>query len=167
MDKTHILHEVKRTAAENGGVPLGWRRFLSETGIRQPDWLGIYRARWSEALREAGFVPNELTEAYGTTELLDEFAELAIALGRLPTNADIRLTARNDPQFPHDKMFRRLGSKAEIVEQLTEHCRVRKGFEEVVRWCEECAPRNGKTESGLNWMLVISRHSSVASSCEL
>jgi hypothetical protein len=142
MDKAHILHEIKRTAAANNGAPLGWRRFLSETGIKQSDWFGIYWGRWSEALCEAGFAPNQLTEAYSKTELLDKFAELALELGRLPTSADMRLKARQDPQFPHDKTFRRLGSKAEIVEQLTEHCRVRTGLENVVHWCGEYAPRN-------------------------
>ena len=31
MNKADILQEIKRTAEANGGVPLGWRRFESET----------------------------------------------------------------------------------------------------------------------------------------
>jgi hypothetical protein len=141
VDKAHILQEIKRTAVANGGVPLGWRRFLSETGIRQSDWLGVYWARWSEAQREAGFHPNQLTEAYKRTELLDRFAELAQELGRLPTSADMRLKARTDPRFPSEKTFRRLGLKTEIVEQIAERWRVRKGSEDVVRWCVEYLSR--------------------------
>lgn len=148
MDKAHILREIKRTATANGGIPLGWRRFFSETGVRQSDWLGIYWARWSEAVREAGFAPNQLTEAYGKIDLLDKFAELALALGRLPTSADMRLKAHNDPQFPSEKTLRRLGSKAKLVAQLGEHCRNRKGFDDVVRWCEEYAPRSRDLRSG-------------------
>jgi hypothetical protein len=34
MDKEHILQEIKRTAAANDGVPLGWRRLFAETGIK-------------------------------------------------------------------------------------------------------------------------------------
>ncbi|MBU2574271.1 MAG: hypothetical protein KKH28_09365 [Elusimicrobia bacterium] len=34
MNKTHILQEIKRTAEKNGGVPLGWKKFLAETGLR-------------------------------------------------------------------------------------------------------------------------------------
>jgi len=141
MDKAHILREIKRTAAVNGGVPLGQQRFSSETGIKPSDWRGIYWARWSEAQQEAGFAPNQLTEAYEKTELLDKFAELALELGRLPTSNDIRLKAHNDPQFPCDTTFERLGSKARLVAQLVEHCRAKKGFEGVVRWCEEYTPR--------------------------
>lgn len=44
MDKAHILREIRRTALENGGAPLGWRRFFGETGIRETDWLGRYGA---------------------------------------------------------------------------------------------------------------------------
>jgi hypothetical protein len=38
IPKQHILDEIKRTAAANGGVALGWRRFMAETGIRAHDW---------------------------------------------------------------------------------------------------------------------------------
>src|SRR4051794_11339136 len=61
MDKAHILAEIKRTAAANGGMPLGRQRFFAETGIKQSDWEGVHWARWSEALQEAGFAPNQLT----------------------------------------------------------------------------------------------------------
>jgi len=140
MDKAHILREIKRTAAANGGVPLGKQRFLSETGTKSSDWFGKYWARWSEALSEAGFAPNRPNEAYDKAELLERLAELALELRRLPANADVRLKAHNDPQFPSHNVFERLGSKAELVTQLGEHCRKRKGFEDVVRWCEEYAP---------------------------
>jgi hypothetical protein len=39
LDKAHILAEINRTADANGGKPLGWRKFLSETGIKQSDWF--------------------------------------------------------------------------------------------------------------------------------
>jgi hypothetical protein len=42
MDKGYILQEIRRTAKENNGVPLGWRKFLSATGIKKYDWLGKY-----------------------------------------------------------------------------------------------------------------------------
>jgi len=58
LNKQHILDEIKRTAKAGGGAPLGKRQFLTETGIKESDWLGRYWARWSDAVREAGLVPN-------------------------------------------------------------------------------------------------------------
>jgi hypothetical protein len=146
MDKAHILREIKRTADANGGVPLGWRKFLSETGIKQGDWFGIHWARWSDALREAGFEPNQLTEGYEAEELLELYAKLALELGRLPTNADIRLQTKRGTGFPSDTTFARLGSKAELVAQLREIYQNRQGYEELVRFCEEYAPRTHKEQ---------------------
>ncbi len=142
MNKEHILQEIKRTAQANGGVPLGQRRFISETGIKTSDWFGIYWARWSDALHEAGFSPNQLQGAYDTTELLDKYAKLVLELGRLPTKGDLRLKARSDAKFPSDRTFDRLGPKSKLITQLGEYCRSRDGYEDVVRLCEAYASRH-------------------------
>jgi len=60
MTREQIIAEIRRTATDNGGVPLGRGRFYSETGIKESDWSGKYWARWSEAVAEAGFRPNRL-----------------------------------------------------------------------------------------------------------
>lgn len=57
MTKQHILNETKRTAEANRGIPLGVKAFRHETGIKISDWHGKYWARWSDAVKEAGFVP--------------------------------------------------------------------------------------------------------------
>jgi hypothetical protein len=44
MTKGHILSEIRRTAAANGGVPLGVRRFFAETGVKESDWHGRFWA---------------------------------------------------------------------------------------------------------------------------
>jgi hypothetical protein len=142
MDKAHILREIQRTAAANGGVALGVRRFFSETGIKQSDWFGVYWARWNDAVQEAGLAPNQLTEAYGDAELLDKYAKLALELRRLPAKGDLRLKARNDPDFPHETTFARLGKKSQLLLKLLEYCRDREGYEDVARWCNEYAPHN-------------------------
>lgn len=72
MKKDYILQEIRRTAKENGGVPLGRQRFSHETGIKQSDWLGKFWARWGDALREAGFAPNQLQGAFDETLLLEK-----------------------------------------------------------------------------------------------
>jgi hypothetical protein len=70
VDREQVLAEIQRCAAKNGGQPLGRGRFEEETGIRESDWLGRYWARWSDAVKEAGFAPNALQGAYSDDELL-------------------------------------------------------------------------------------------------
>jgi hypothetical protein len=142
MNKARILEEIRRTAAENGGVPLGSRRFEAETGIRTSEWEGKLWARWSDALREAGLGPNKMQEAYDSDKLLEVYARLALELGRLPSANDVRLKDRSDPKFPNNKVFERFGGKAELVQELVKYCRTRSGFDEVITWCESYAPRN-------------------------
>jgi hypothetical protein len=147
MNKAHILQEIQRAAKANGGASLGWRRFGTETGIRQTDWSRFW-ARWGDAIREAGLVPNEFTTAYENSILLDYYVHLARELDRLPTWSDLRLKAFNDPEFPSDKVFRRFGSKPELVGQLVEYCRNKSGHEDVLRLGESYVPRrkNALTE---------------------
>jgi hypothetical protein len=137
MDKTHILNEIKRTAAANGGVALGQNRFETETGIKQTDWYGKHWARWRDALRESGFAPNQLRSAFEEKLLLEKYARYAQELTRLPTSAELRLKARNDSGFPHSTTFRnRLGPKMELVEKLLEYCRSHSGLDDVIQMCE-------------------------------
>src|SRR5579885_2559391 len=83
-DKDHIIREIRRTAKANGGVALGWRRFEEETGIRYYDWYGQHWTRWGDAVREAGFEPNRMSEAYDDGFLLDQLASLTRRLAILP-----------------------------------------------------------------------------------
>jgi Meiotically up-regulated gene 113 len=144
IDKTHILQEIKRTAAANGGAPLGRLRFFTETGIKESDWLGVHWIRWSEAIREAGFDANQFTKAYRKDELLQKYAELAREIGRLPIKADLRMKARNDSNFPSDATFGRFGAKSELVRELASFCKAHDGYEVVLRYCEEFVPSHSR-----------------------
>jgi hypothetical protein len=72
MTRQHILDEIRRTAKENGGVPLGRDRFEQETGIRYTEWWGRLWSRWGDAVQEAGLTPNKLTDAYDNEELIEK-----------------------------------------------------------------------------------------------
>jgi hypothetical protein len=39
-------------------VPVGKDRFAAATGIKETAWRGRYWARYSDAVREAGYGPN-------------------------------------------------------------------------------------------------------------
>lgn len=142
MDKQHIVDEIKRTAAANGGAPLGHRRFFQETGIKATDWER-YWARWGDALREAGLRPNQMTDAYDDDVLIEKFIGLIRDLGRFPVWRELKLKARNDPAFPSDKTFSRLGGKAQIAAKLIDYCRNRDGYEDVAMLSTPIASAGG------------------------
>jgi hypothetical protein len=98
---------------------------FAETGIKESDWRGKFWVRWSDAVKEAGFQPNELTAARTSEDLLNHLAALVQELGRFPVMAEVGIKARSDPKFPSDKTFRRLGGKRALAAQLEKFCRGR------------------------------------------
>jgi hypothetical protein len=76
MNKDTILREIRRTAAENGGLPVGSRKFAQLTDIHPADWSGKLWARWGDALQEAGFAGN-----WGAFQL-PTISDFAVALTR-------------------------------------------------------------------------------------
>jgi hypothetical protein len=134
MDKGHILAEIRRTAAENGGVPLGARRFADETGIPEKEWLGRHWARWGDALRDAGFEPKTLQSSFEEDGLFQRYAELIRELGHIPVRAELEMKHHRDPTFPVWQTFaRRLGSnRSVVVPRVIEYCERSGKFADVL-----------------------------------
>jgi len=135
MDRQHILNEIRRTAEANGGTPLGARRFSQETGIRVTDWDGKFWLRWGDALREAGFEPNQFVIGYDEETLIEKYISLMRELRRFPLERDLKIKAHTDKQFPSPNVFRRRGSKAQLARIIQDYCRSREGYEDVAALC--------------------------------
>lgn len=138
IDKQHIVAEIRRTARENGGRPLGKQRFFAETGIKEADWSGRYWARWSDALAEAGYAPNQLQGAYDEPFLLGRYADLIRELGRFPVAAEVKLKARRDQSFPSANVFARFGTKKQLAARLLRYAQ-QAGLADVASICEPLA----------------------------
>jgi hypothetical protein len=136
MNKAHIIREIKRTTIANGGVPLGKNKFEHETGIKETDWFGKIWARWGDAIREAGFIPNKLNTAFDKAEVFSKFAQLARELGRIPVRGDLRLKKRNDSKFPNEKVFDRFGTRPDFIKELADYCR-KNEYEDIVPFCDK------------------------------
>jgi hypothetical protein len=141
MTKQHILQEIKRIALANGGKAFGRDRFYNETGIRESDWFGKYWPRWSDAIREAGLVPNQMQVSYEENFLIEKLIGLAREIGHFPVKGDFRLKSYNEKGFPNDRTFGRLGSKNQLASKVAEYCRQRSGFDDVLRMCETASPK--------------------------
>jgi hypothetical protein len=139
MNKQRILNEIKRTAAANGGVPLGRARFFQETGIKESDWIGKIWPRWGDAVREAGFQPHQLQTAYSEAVLIEKFISLTRELGRFPVATEIKIKARSDDSFPWHNTFARFGSKRQFAAKILDYCKGRSGYDDIITLCAPIA----------------------------
>lgn len=141
MDKQSIIDEIKRTARENGGVPLGRGRFANETGIRISEWSGRFWARWGDALRDAGFEPNAPQGAHQTDELINCLVTLARQLGHFPVDAELRLKASQDKSFPSHTIWRsHFGRKNDFITHMLDYCSTRPSLADVAEMCAAAIP---------------------------
>jgi hypothetical protein len=132
--REQILSEIRRMATANNGVPPGSRLFERETGIRAKEWLGVYWPRWSEALVEAGFEPNQKTEKRADEILLRQFAGVVRHFGKLPPNMEYRMHRRTNPDLPTDTTITRaFGSRVNLINQLAKWASARAEFQDVAQ----------------------------------
>lgn len=146
MDKEYILREIRRTAKDNGDVPLGSIRFRNETGIRESDWRGRFWINWGDAIREAGFEPNIKQSSYNEDWLLLQLATFIRELGHYPVNAEIQLKRRKDSSFPSQTAFKRRGKKAHLATELIRWCEKNKGWDDVQAICAPLAITGEESE---------------------
>jgi hypothetical protein len=142
MDKAFILAEIKRTAEENGGIPLGSRSFKRTTGIRETDWLGKMWARWADAVKEAGLQPNQKTTRINDEQLLFNVAQLTQKLGHFPVARELRLHAHQNKGFPADNTIARLGPRYELMAKVRAFCANRSKLADVLSICDQELARN-------------------------
>jgi len=132
--KEGILDEIKRTAKENGGRPLGAHRFQNETGISAYEW-GKYWARYGDAVREAGLQPNQRNAAYTNEFLIQKIIGLARKLGAFPTFRELSVEKAKDPEMPDQSAFYRLGHKHEIALKVARYCEDEPRYKDVAALC--------------------------------
>jgi Meiotically up-regulated gene 113 len=117
--RVSILSEIKRLAAAADGRPPGQSVFAKETGIAQHKWRGVFWAKWGDALLDAGFEPNDWNSKSDTGKILEKFAELVLASGRILTNSEIDLARRSDSSVPSSKyVLSHFGGKASLASTL-------------------------------------------------
>jgi len=101
--RAFIIGEIKRLAVANGGRAPGVRAFEQETSITQAQWRGVVWVRWSDAVVEAGYQPNDYQQRRDSEQVLMQVVEAVRHYQHLPTSAELRLYKRRHPDFPNDK----------------------------------------------------------------
>jgi hypothetical protein len=100
LSKQELLVELRKFVEANNGVIPGERTFVAATRIKQSAWKGKYWARWTDAVREAGFDPNAMTQKIPEEDILERLAAFITKLGRFPVRDEINMEARAVPGFP-------------------------------------------------------------------
>jgi hypothetical protein len=119
--KDHILSEIQRLAAANGGKAPGYKAFVRDTGIAEHQWLGRFWARWSDAIAEAGYAPNKWVERLDSDELLIGIIAACRHYGRLPTQAEIQVYRKIESAIPSEQAIKRhFGRRSGLVAALAE-----------------------------------------------
>ena len=158
MDRQGIIDAIKRTAAANGGRPLGRLRLENETGIRSYDWMKHW-ARFQDAQREAGFEPNLKTTAYDEEHLIKALVSLARELGHFPAQSDLRVKGHAHKSFPSLRTFdTRLGVKSQVLAKVAAYCAAKPEYADVLQWCAtepEKTPTGKADTSGDGYVYLI------------
>lgn len=134
--REQILGEIRRLAEENGGKAPGSRAFGHATGIRESTWRGVYWARWSEAVIEAGLTPNRTSTERRIADdtVLAQVARACRDFGRVPTVAELRLYRRQHIDFPDVKTIeRRFNGFSQLATHVLNWARAHAEFEDVAK----------------------------------
>ena len=135
ITREHILDQIRRTAAQNGGKPLGMARFERETGINEHDWTKHW-PRFGDAQREAGFEANKMTGAHSEDYVAEQLLLIARRLGKFPTFRELNVERQKNPELPTKKAFQRLGGKAGLARLAKAFCDSHAEYRDVSPYCE-------------------------------
>jgi hypothetical protein len=131
--REQILDEIRKLTTEGSGRPPGSRLFESKTGIREAAWRGVYWARWSDAIIEAGFEPNVRRGRHDEQFFMLKVAEACRHFGKFPTAMELRMYSKTVPGFPNVKSItRHFGSLANVPENLAAWARERDDCADIV-----------------------------------
>lgn len=156
VTRTEILSAIKQTV--DGGRALGEDAFSAATGIKQHEWRKFW-VRWSEAVREAGFQPNTLTQKYSDEILGTQLATLARELGKMPVKGDIDHRKIADANFPSYVAYRRWKRDDSLASALWKFCQGRNDLSDVAAFCQPSAkPPSSRTQRVVNGYVYLFRY---------
>ncbi|MGN6209908.1 GIY-YIG nuclease family protein [Asticcacaulis sp.] len=116
--REQIITEIKRLSIKHGR-PIGRELFEKETAIGKHAWLGVYWARWGDALAEAGLEQNSKTPKIDPEFYYERLAGAFRHFHKIPTTTELRLYRNIDPSMPaHSTFDKTFGSKEEMLRRL-------------------------------------------------
>lgn len=132
MDKPQILHRLRQLANERGGH-IAIRAFVEATGISQR-WLRDqpWFQGWNALLSEAGLeTKNFKVERTPPQRIVEAVAELAVRLGKWPTEDELRRERAQNTSFPSPTIISPLRKSGELGRLVRELAAARSEFSQV------------------------------------
>jgi Meiotically up-regulated gene 113 len=131
--KDTILEEIRRIAKQSDGVPPGMRTFENESGIKKSAWRGKFWSKWSDAVSEAGFKPQERTQKLDHDVVMGALAICVRHFGREPSRAELELYKRNVPELPwYQTLIENFKSKKEVFAVLADWASTRSDYQDIL-----------------------------------
>lgn len=144
ISREEILAEIHKYVAMHDKSP-GELTFVAQTRIKPSAWKGKYWARWTDAIREAGYDPNAMTQKIPGADILRQLSEFVSQLGYFPVRDEINMQARRTPGFPvWTTIKKRYGGMPGTAAALLEFSR-ETGNEELAALCEARIAREAPT----------------------
>lgn len=129
--------EIRKFVGANEGEIPGERTFVAATRIKQSAWKGRYWARWTDAVREAGFDPNAMMQRIPDEDILEQLAGFITKLGRFPVRDEINVHARTTSGFPvWQTIKKRYGGMPQMAAALLDSSRKTENTA-LAKLCEE------------------------------
>lgn len=172
--REHILNEIRRLAAANGGRAPGMNSFEKSTSIRVHEWRGIYWEKWSDAVREAGFEANERQPSYTENFLVEKLAQASRYYNEIPSTIKMKMYQRVDPTFPARQTFNKhFASRNEMLARLREWTATHEDYADVAALLPQEEPTNlrrretSKVSEGFVYMICSGAYYKIGRSDEL
>jgi hypothetical protein len=145
--REQILSEIRRTAKENGGNPLGKRRFTKKTEIKEGDWERIW-TKWNDAVIEAGLTPNTRWKKIAEGFLEEHMVAFIrrrerVAKYDYPTVREMRLEFINNPDFPYSAIVKR---GENFIRDLVRYCKGKPDYNDILEKCQHRIDKLDKEE---------------------
>lgn len=130
--------------------------FSRQTGISDHQWLGKFWARWSEALAEAGFAPNQKQARLDSDAVLDQIIAACRHYGRLPTKAERDLFRKDNPGLPsNNAIARHFGRQGDLISALAKRAANDPAYADIAAMLPvaQRPVRAGKTAEGFVYLI--------------
>jgi hypothetical protein len=168
--RDQILSEIRRFAKTNNGQGPGIRAFERQTGITAGQWRGVYWARWSDALKEAGCEPNKFQDKSEADLICESFLQAARHYRRLPTFPELRMYRRTRADFPSENtIYSYFGSLRGLLSNVRTWLVDKDGYDDIREMLppDEESDQASTPKEGLVYLIKSGAHYKIGRSDEL